>query len=484
MRTRLTPLLVLLTLSACSQGPTGDALQADLQAKLDRDFKGGLFAVAEFDRNGHYAFSSAEGEPRLLIYYKAQLELQEDYTFSDWEHLNLDALTTVLGAQPQGVKGVEHDGNAKGDVVRVMGTLTYAPDGDDWTLSGVSPQGQAGARAAGMDEPSPFTRSLDELAKQHAARSNRNQPEHVAAIEAELARARLDIGLRLDALDGRPTLVTGVPTGEYHALGAGLAAVAEGDRLGHYASAGSLENCRLVLAGQADFGIVQSDLAHQALAGEGPFAGQPAPGLRAVCALYPELVQVVTRSSGGLISMEQLAGKTVNLGPIGSGSRANALRVLEAYGVDPAGLAHAGELELVDAARALGAGELDALFVTTAAPVRPLAELADAHALTFLPIAGAAAEGLRARQLEPLTLPANSYHGLEASVVTMGVTALVVTREETPAARVDALLDLLFDHPQQLAEHSARAALINARTARAGVSLPLHPAAAARLVED
>jgi TRAP transporter TAXI family solute receptor len=473
----------------CQKGPEGDLLQTQVQQKLDQAFQEGLFKVTYLARNGSYSFNAEDGSPRLLLYYKARIEFQADYDFAAWGQLNLAALASVLGATPEGVTGVVHEGNKQGDVLGVFGTITYAQDGDQWVVStGPSPEGEAADRAAGMDQASAFEETLDGLGERFRDLENKRHTAHVAALEEEVELAVRAIGLRLDMLDGRPTLVTGAESGEYYAVGRGLAAVAaETDvELGHYASSGSVENCRLVGAGKADFALVQNDIAHMAHTGQGLFAGQPLTNLRAVCSLYPELVQVVTLASSGITRIDGLAGKRVNLGPQGSGSRLNAVHVLAAHGLPVDALASADDLDLPDAVRALKAGEIDALFVTSAAPVRPLEELAGAVDVVFLGLGKEALAKLRADQpfLTPIAIPRNTYRGVSQPVPTLGVTAMLVTRSDASAEHVGRLFELLFEQPTLLVKASPRAALINRGTARVGLSIPLHPAAASQLPEE
>src|SRR5690606_31715655 len=96
---------------------------------------------------------------------------------------------------------------------------------------------------------------------------------------------------------------------------------------------GSVGNIRLLNDARAEFALVQSDIALHAHAGQGRFAGAPQRELRAVASLFPETIHLVTRANAGITSVTDLRGKRVAMGPLGSGTRANALSILAAHGI-------------------------------------------------------------------------------------------------------------------------------------------------------
>ena len=85
-------------------------------------------------------------------------------------------------------------------------------------------------------------------------------------------------------------------------------------------TAGSVENVRLIGAKQADYALVQSNVAAMAAAGEGPFAqGGAVTSLRALGSLFPEPVHIVVPAASGIRTVEDLRGKRVALGAPDSG---------------------------------------------------------------------------------------------------------------------------------------------------------------------
>ena len=67
------------------------------------------------------------------------------------------------------------------------------------------------------------------------------------------------------------------------------------------ATQGSVDNIRMVAAGQIESGIAQSDIASWAYAGTGIFAGDGAlKNLRAIASLFPESLQLVVRDDSAI----------------------------------------------------------------------------------------------------------------------------------------------------------------------------------------
>ncbi|CAN0597670.1 unnamed protein product, partial [Laminaria digitata] len=77
---------------------------------------------------------------------------------------------------------------------------------------------------------------------------------------------------------------------------------------------GSVFNINAVNRGLLDFGVAQSDRNWQATNGTADWDGKPVGKLRSVFSMHPEAVLLVTRMDAGINSVEDLKGKTVNIG--------------------------------------------------------------------------------------------------------------------------------------------------------------------------
>jgi len=147
---------------------------------------------------------------------------------------------------------------------------------------------------------------------------------------------------------------------------------------------GSTENCKRLLKGELDMGIVYGPHVYMALHQQGPFEDFPkGTMLRGIAKAYEGASYVVTLPDSDIKSMNDLVGKTVALGPPGSGTVFNSSNVLRALGlldkVKPRMMSFA------DAGRAVENKQIDAFFQSSApaGAVVKLAETKGAYVVPF-----------------------------------------------------------------------------------------------------
>lgn len=97
------------------------------------------------------------------------------------------------------------------------------------------------------------------------------------------------------------------------------------------ATGGSIENCRLLTSG--DINIGHTTQMYDAYVGQGPFAEDGANDkILALMDLYDVESVAIVLDKSSIQSLEDLEGKTVVLGPSGSGIASMATAVMDAYG--------------------------------------------------------------------------------------------------------------------------------------------------------
>ena len=138
------------------------------------------------------------------------------------------------------------------------------------------------------------------------------------------------------------TIGTGGVTGVYYPTGGAICRLVNKDRKEHgvrcsvESTGGSVYNTRTIREGELDFGVVQSDVQSAAMEGVRAFDGdEPYGDLRAVFSVHPEPMHVMVRADAGIESVADMAGKRVNIGNPGSGTRVLADVLMDAAGVGP-----------------------------------------------------------------------------------------------------------------------------------------------------
>ncbi len=483
-----------LLLSACSRGPGAERLQQDLQTRVDTALGNGLLQIKSFRRYGSQPLpgGTQDGRQRVAIYYKAELELLRQHRFSDWSGQSLGALHQVLGSAAKGVEGIAATGNQSGDIFVAHGLSVYVDEKDEW-LS-VPYQGEINIGEGKADAPGAvveidsesvlvqdphtlwqqdITEQLQQIVANLATQSNTSDSAILRSdLQSVLTRARLK---QLKS-DSHSVLLSGSPTGNYHSLAQGVAKVlpAQSGNFSVVSSSGAIENIDLLRDDLATFALTQSDLAAASYNGTGIFSDHGSSRLRALAALYPEVIQIAVRSDAGIRSLADLAQKRVNIGANGTGTQVNASQILALAKVDSEDFT---SMDVSTAVTELMAGRLDALFVTGALPSRYLRGLD--KQVKLLPIDAviisqlSEQHGYVSYQIEP-----RAYPGVDQAVATLAVTAMLVADKGASDAQVTALLSGLFAPSSALSELGVQANSLDVSRALDGVAIPLHSAAA------
>jgi hypothetical protein len=190
---------------------------------------------------------------------------------------------------------------------------------------------------------------------------------------------------------------------------------------------GSTENVPLLEASQIDLGLVTGEVAHEALTG----VGRPPADLRILSAMYSTAGMFVVRADTPCRSIDELKGRPVAFGAKGSGLVVLARYVLEGLGLDMNRDFHAVFLDQAgDGPKMVMDGRVAALWGGgTGWPGFAAVAGGPAGARFVVPDA----EGIRRIQarhpfLKTLTVPAGSYPGQVAPLVSVGSWALIMAR--------------------------------------------------------
>ena len=150
-------LLLCLLLNACSRGPDEDILRDELQTRLNNEFSADLFKIRNFKRAGSAPFHNLDQNiSGVLVYYDAEFEFLRDYSLTSWKSLNLGSLAYITGSTKEGISGLKHNSNRKGDILKVYGRLAYTEKNDQWqVLADGKPPASTGPQAQTLEGQSP-----------------------------------------------------------------------------------------------------------------------------------------------------------------------------------------------------------------------------------------------------------------------------------------------------------------------------------------
>jgi TRAP transporter TAXI family solute receptor len=277
------------------------------------------------------------------------------------------------------------------------------------------------------------------------------------------------------------SIATGGTGGVYYPLGGGLAELINKHIAGHKAVAevtgASVENMGLVARGDSDIAFALADTVYQAYHGTGRFEGRKLP-VRAIAAVYPNAVQIVTMKGSGISSLQDLKGKRVSVGAPGSGTEVNAKALLEANGITYEDM-NVQRLNFNETADALRDGQIDVGFWSVGPPTSSILNLATTHEIAM--IALTEAEVANAQKVEPVfapyTLGAGMYDKVGA-VATIGIPNVLVVNADMPDELAHAITKVIFDRIDDLIAIHPAANDTTVDFSLGSSPIPLHPGAA------
>lgn len=284
------------------------------------------------------------------------------------------------------------------------------------------------------------------------------------------------------------TIGTGGVTGVYYPTGGAICRLMNQSRSEHgircsvESTGGSIYNINTIREGELQFGVAQSDWQFHAMNGTARFEDAGAfEGLRAVFAIHPEPFTVVARADAGISSFADLAGKRVNIGDPGSGTRGTMEVLLDAMDWTTDDFSLATELKASEQSAALCDNQIDAMAYTVGHPSGSIQEATTACDSVIVNVTGDAVQQLIDGNsfYRTATIPGGMYRGNDAGATTFGVGATLVTSADVSDEAVYALVSGVFENFDSFkALHPAFANLSPEEMIADGLSAPLHDGAA------
>jgi hypothetical protein len=283
------------------------------------------------------------------------------------------------------------------------------------------------------------------------------------------------------------TIGTGGITGVYYPTGGAICKIVNkkrklyGIRCTVESTGGSVFNVNAVMAGDLEFGIVQSDRQYQAINGLAEWKDKgPQKDLRAVFSIHPESVTLVAAVDAGIKTIQDLRGKRVNIGNPGSGQRQNSIDALTVNGIDWKKDIHAEGVKAAEAPKLLQDGRIDAFFYTVGHPSGAIKEAtAGKRKVRFVPIANVDKLLAKFPYYARAYIPVKFYPGAvnKEDVETFGVKATFVTSIKVPEEVVYAMVKEVFENFESFKKLHPAYEVLTKKGMLEGLSAPLHPGA-------
>jgi TRAP transporter TAXI family solute receptor len=283
------------------------------------------------------------------------------------------------------------------------------------------------------------------------------------------------------------TIGTGGITGVYYPTGGAIAKIVNkkrkeyGIRATVESTGGSVFNVNAVMAGDLEFGVVQSDRQYQAINALAEWKDKgPQKDLRAIFTIHPESINLVAADDAGINTIQDLRGKRVNIGNPGSGQRQNSIDALANAGINYETDLNAEGVKAAEAPGLLQDGRIDAFFYTVGHPNGAIKEAtAGKRKVHFVPITGVDKLLAKYPYYARASIPIKLYPGAtnKEDVETFGVKATFVTSAKVPDEVVYAITKEVFENFEDFKKLHPAYQVLTKKNMLEGMSAPIHPGA-------
>ena len=243
----------------------------------------------------------------------------------------------------------------------------------------------------------------------------------------------------------------------------------------------SVDNLKLIAARKTDVGFSMVDTAWDAFNGTGKFKNSKV-SMRTLAVVHPLVMHVVTAEGRGIEKITDFKGKRISTGSPGSGTEVMALRILEAYGINPDKDVTRERLSVAEAANALKDRKIDAFMHAAGIPIPSVTDLAATPGIKLKLIDHAAAVEAMRKKYGPIyaggKIPPRTYAGQDKENQTINVWGILLVPESMSEQLAHDIVKTLFEHQKDLvlAHREAENMTLENQTIGA-TAVPWHPGA-------
>ena len=277
---------------------------------------------------------------------------------------------------------------------------------------------------------------------------------------------------------------TGVITGVYYPAGGSICRLLHINKSEHNircspeSTGGSVSNLNAIRNNSIDFGIVQSDWQYNAVNGLGLFSDQkPFEELRSVLSLYTETFTVAVLKDSKINVIDDIIGKKVNFGPLGSGMHATMEVLMNVKGWTKENFSSVTYLQPSDLPQALCDRKIDVMIYAAGNPNALLQEITQSCKVKIISIDKETI--VKLLKVNPFyvesIIPGGTYVNNPDPIETFGVKATLVTSKNTSEKIVYNLTKAVFENFDNFKTlHPVLSSLKKQEMIYEGNSAPMH----------
>lgn len=309
---------------------------------------------------------------------------------------------------------------------------------------------------------------------EEAAQETEEETEEVEEVEETVEKEQINI-------------ITGSTGGTYFALG-GAMANTWNDNLGSVQvtsqpGGASVESINRVHAGEVELGMAMNNIADDAWNGKNSFDAEQQ-NFRAIGVIYPEVYQGVALKDSGITQLEDVKGKNVAVGPVGSGTVVLTEAVFTEAGLTFDDI-RASFDAFGDAASNMKDGHLEAAFNVLSVPAAAIEDIMMSRDINVIEINDDLFAKIKAKYpfFSQYIIPAGTY-GNEEDVKTVNCQAALYCQPNLSEDMVYEITKVWAEKTADVAKAHAAAQWLtdeitagNLQAMLDGITTPLHPGA-------
>ena len=281
----------------------------------------------------------------------------------------------------------------------------------------------------------------------------------------------------------RLSIATGGTGGVFYVLGGGTANMLTkslpNTKVTAEATAASVDNAKLIESRKADLAFIAGDISYEAYMGEGKFKNKIP--LRNLLVPYADVIHFVALEGAGINSVRDLRGKRVSVGAPGSGTEVKGMRILEAYGIDPAKDIKRDRLSVAESAGAMKDRKIDAFNWAGGLPTAAIMDLAATPGINITILDLAEILPRLKERFGPVyfkeVIPKGTYPGIQYEVQTLAVAVVFACHEKMDEDLAYQITKLIIEKKSDLVLVHREAEHITLEHAAVGSPIPYHPGA-------
>ncbi|MEA3358744.1 MAG: TAXI family TRAP transporter solute-binding subunit [Thermodesulfobacteriota bacterium] len=244
---------------------------------------------------------------------------------------------------------------------------------------------------------------------------------------------------------------------------------------------GSVDNINLMMRGQTELALAQNDVAYMAYNGviHKAYKGKPYKKIRAIANLYPEVIHIVAMASSGINSVQDLKGKRVCVGDLGSGVEVSARDVVAAAGMTYKDFSKTEHIGIPETVAHMKDGQLDAFFMTSRVPVPGIQDLASMKAIKLVTLGDDVLAKMQKGKpwYARTVIPAGSYKGVNKDVDAVAIMCMLCTTSNISEELAYNISKAIFENIDFLSKAHAAGKFVSFKNALSGITIPLHKGA-------